>query len=148
MRSLICFGPVLVGVGILAVFASACAQTRGLSPALPDSVLIGVKDTAAHLYRSAEGNGRREPARRVIREQRDLDDIWRTLYSPGPVPRIDFAQRDVLVAAHGTYGSFDPMINIATVLTRGAERIVIVRVTRINEECLSASELTHPSKKC
>jgi hypothetical protein len=122
---------------------SACAQTRGRIPALRDRVIIGVADTAAHLYRDAE-DGPHDPARRIIREQRGLDQLWSTLQHPLPAPRVDFSQSDVLVAAFGIHGSLGPTISIDTVLTRGAERIVVVRVTDVNEQCLVASELTFP----
>ncbi len=137
-------GATLLGFLISACAMGACAQTRGRIPALRDSVIIGVADTAAHLYRDFEGNGPGKPARRVIREQRDLDEVWSTLDHLFAVPRIDFAQNDVLVAAFGASSSVGPAISIDTVLIRDAKRIVVVRVTDINERCLASSAMTEP----
>jgi hypothetical protein len=143
-RRSILFGAALLGFLTSACAISACAQSRGRAPAARDTVIIGVADTAAHLYRSPEGNGPDTSTRRVMRDQRNLEELWKTIDSLLPLPRVDFARSDVLVAAFGAWGRLEPAINIDTVLTRGAERIVIVRVTSVAEDCLMPSEMTYP----
>lgn len=127
-------------VGLLALAAPRGAQAQPH----PDTVIIGVRDTAAHLHRSREGNGPDKPVRRVIRDQQNLDEVWRMLTSRMRVPRIDFEDQDVLVAAFGVDGYIGPTINIDTVLTRDAERIAIVRVTDVAERCLLAAAYSYP----
>jgi hypothetical protein len=138
------FGAALLGLFTSVCAKSACAQSRGRIPGLRDTIIVGVADTAAHLYRSAEDNGPKAPLRRVIRDRQNLHEIWKTFDSLLPAPSVDFERSDVLVAAIGAWGYFGPTINIDTVLTRGPERIAIVRVRNVAEECLTASELTHP----
>jgi hypothetical protein len=134
----------LLGSLFTACSMSACAQTRGSGLDLRNTVLIGVVDTAAHLHRDRRGNGPQEPTRRIIREQHALDTLWSILQEHFPAPRLDFSKEDVLVAGMGGQSAVGPTISIDTVLTRGAERIVFVRVTEVAEECLLASAYTYP----
>lgn len=136
-------GATLFGFIMGACALSAPAPSRGRTPTPSYTVILGIADTAAHLYRDAEF-GPHEPTRRIIREQRGLDELWSTLQAHVPAPSVDFVQKDVLVAAFGVHGSVGPTISIDTVLTRGAERIVVVRVTVLNERCLEESALTEP----
>lgn len=144
MGSLSPFASMLISATLLGVLVGACAQSRGLTPAFRDSVIIGVADTGAHLYRGEPGNGRAEPTRSVIRNQRALNELWSTLQAHVPPPRVDFSQKDVLVARFGVHGSTGRAISIDTVLTGAAQRIVVVRVTAVNEDCLVGSALTYP----
>lgn len=134
---------ILVGTALLGVLTNACAQTHGIQPALGDTVIIGITDTAAHLRREI-WFGPRQRTRRVIREQRDLDALWSGLQAHVPTPRVDFSQKDVLVAGYGDYPAVGPTISIDTVLTRGLERIVVVRVTDLVGNCLVPSAVTAP----
>lgn len=134
---------IIVGATLLGVLTNACAQTQGIRPARGDTVIIGMIDTATHL-RPDVYFGPRQRTRRIIREQRDLDELWSTLQSHVPVPRVDFSQKDVLVGGFGTYPSEGPTISIDTVLTRGEERIVVVRTTHLREACLVPSVVTAP----
>lgn len=142
MRSLARPGLRSVGATLLGVL-SACALVHGRSSAPRDVVIIGVADTAAHLYRQL-WFGPDDPTRRVIREQRDLDEFWSTLQTHIPPPTVDFSRKDVLAVGFGRYAVTAPTISIDTVLTRGSERIVVVRVRDLMEECLVPSAVSAP----
>lgn len=134
---------IIVGVALLGVLTNACAQTQRIRPALGDTVVIGMTDTAAHLYREL-WFGPDYPIRRVIREQRDLDEFWSTLQTHIPPPTVDFSQKDVLAVGFGRYPTLGPTISIDTVLTRGSERIVVVGVRDLIGNCLVPSAVSAP----
>lgn len=143
MPSLFRSGSRLIGATLLGVLMSACAQTQGIRPALGDTVVIGMTDTGAHLYREL-WFGPDYPTRRVIREQRDLDEFWSTLQTHIPPPTVDFSQKDVLAVGFGRYKTLGPTISIDTVLTRGSDRIVVVRVRDLIGNCLVPSAVSAP----
>jgi hypothetical protein len=143
MSSVFRSGWILVGTALLCVLMSACAQTLRIRATPGDRVIIGITDTAAHLRRDFYF-GPHQPTRRVIRQQRDLDGFWSTLQTHIPPPTVDFSQRDVLAVGFGSHGSEGPTISIDTVLTRGQERIAVVRTTYLTEACLVPSVVTAP----
>lgn len=129
------------------IAVGVAAQTPGSNTAqqvrTTDSVIVSIHDSAAHVYRDVLA-GFTDSLRVVISDSNAFAAFWRRLQpagrEPEPLPMVNFATHDVIVAALGAQGAEGPRMSIDTVAVRGETRVVVVRRTLYPAQCMNSTQ--------
>lgn len=131
------------------MFAVACgSRGEGVTEAqeVPDGA---VQVPIEHPAWSSQLSGLREPARTVIRDRESWQDFWQSFAGARvpapPAPEIDFAQKQVIVAAMGERSTAGYDIAVDAVYQQNDTTYVVVVEREPASGCIAATVISTPA---
>ena len=125
-----------------------CSRPADPPPSAPAGQSSPAPEAPAVPFRrlaQLSAGGPAEAGQQVVSTAAEWTALWGRVGGEAPLPEVDFAREEVIVAAAGTRPSGGHAIEVASVRDEGARRVVVVRETAPGSGCLNTQVLTEPA---